>query len=387
MDSYQNPLPGRTYISPRLDAFGQPGRKVRIATKLIEHPESYAFAQVRGEVVLRHKPDAKSCITAKFFEDNRGMFVLNIQGYTAATMKPHNASFSFIGDEIGKLVEFINHIQAMPLRSGGPARVPDSELRRIVLSRPQVQALLRDNDEVFAEVLRASLTKEDVVAVGYRKRQLKVFEQLLEDDAFFRRKAEEKACSDEALWQKFFERNPWIFGYGLSYVSLSGLDRKKLEQIVSGYSVAQSGKRTDALLRSRGVISNLCFVEIKKDTTPLLEATPYRSGCWAPSRQLAGAVSQVQGTVAQATRDLRKLTARDEIGEPTGEEAYNHAPKAFLVVGSLGQFVGEHGVNEDRHRSFELFRRNTSTPEVITFDELHERAQFIVQQHDRPGGH
>ncbi|HYN10501.1 MAG TPA: hypothetical protein VES67_24140 [Vicinamibacterales bacterium] len=70
-------------VSPRLDAFNQPNRKVRIATKLIEHPESYAFAQVKGEVVLRHKPDAKTCITAKFFEDDRGVFVLSIQGYTS----------------------------------------------------------------------------------------------------------------------------------------------------------------------------------------------------------------------------------------------------------------------------------------------------------------
>ena len=84
MDSYDNPQPGRTYISPSLDAFNQPGRKVRIATKVIEHPESYAFAEIKGEVVLRHKPDARSCIKAKFFEDNRGMFVLSIQGYTAA---------------------------------------------------------------------------------------------------------------------------------------------------------------------------------------------------------------------------------------------------------------------------------------------------------------
>ncbi|MBL8142834.1 MAG: hypothetical protein JNM38_17060 [Acidobacteria bacterium] len=192
MDSYNNPEPGRTYISPSLDAFGQPGRKVRIATKAMEHPASYAFAEVKGEVVLRHKPDAKSCITAKFFEDDRGIFVLSIQGYTVATMKPHNASFTFVGEEIGKLVEFINHIQAMPLTSAGSTRVTDAELRRLVLSRSQVQALLRDNHDLFAELLRQRLTKEDVVAVGYRKGQLGVFERLLNDEAYFRQKAEEE---------------------------------------------------------------------------------------------------------------------------------------------------------------------------------------------------
>jgi hypothetical protein len=57
-------------------------------------------------------------------------------------------------------------------------------------------------------------------------------------------------------------------------------------------------------------------------------------------------------------------------------------PKAFLVAGNLGEFVADKGVNEEKHRSFELLRRNTLTPEIITFDELYERARFIVHQHE-----
>jgi len=69
MDNYENPIPGKTYISPSLDAFGDPQRKVRIATKLIEHPQTYAFAEIKDEIVLPHKEDAKSCITAKFSQE------------------------------------------------------------------------------------------------------------------------------------------------------------------------------------------------------------------------------------------------------------------------------------------------------------------------------
>ncbi|MBZ9566364.1 hypothetical protein [Modicisalibacter tunisiensis] len=94
MDDYQNPKAGKTYISPRLRAFGDSNRTVRIASKVIDSPDSYAFAKIKDEIVLRHKEDAKSYITAKFVEDTRGIFVLNIQGYTVATDKPHNASFS-----------------------------------------------------------------------------------------------------------------------------------------------------------------------------------------------------------------------------------------------------------------------------------------------------
>ena len=384
MDSYIDPEPGKTYISPGLPDFDDKSRMVRIATKLIESPVSYAFAHVKDEVVLRHKEDAKSCITAKFFEDDRKMFVLSIQGYTVATDKPHNASFSFIGEEIGKLVEFLHHIQAMPLEGNGPKKITDEALRRLILSSTQAESLYKDNQELFAEVIRSAITKDDVIAVGYRKRQLQTFKRLLEDPGYFDEVKKQKGCKDEAVWQKYFEKNPWIFGYGLSYLYLSSLDDNKLEQYVQGFTVAHHGKRVDALLRTRGAISSLCFAEIKTHKTPLLQKTAYRGGCWAPSEDLAGGVSQVQGTVAMASDTLRhKLAMNDDNGDPTGEVAYNYTPKAFMVIGSLQEFSTDKGVSEERYRSFELFRQNTTSPEIFTFDELYERAKFIVMQYDK----
>lgn len=381
MDDYEDPLPGKTYISPSLTSFNDRSRKVRIATKLLEQPTTYAYAQECGEVVLRLKDGAKTTIRAKFFEDDRGLFVLSIQGYTIATAKPHNASFSFIGDEIGKLVEFLNHIQSMPLKTAGSLVIPDEQLRRMVLSNIQARTLLQENQELFAEVLRSEMTKQDVVAVGYRKKQLQIFKRLLEDDGYFELLRSQKNCGPEALWQQYFEKNQWIFGYGLSYIPVAGLTDRKLEQVVQGHSVATDGKRVDALLRTRGIISSLCFVEIKTHKTRLLQSKSYRAGCWPASDELAGGIAQVHGTVASAAATLRtKLSLEDEAGFPTGEDAFNYLPRSFLVIGSLSQFVGEHGISEEQYRSFELLRRNMSSPEVITFDELYERARFIVVQ-------
>lgn len=379
MDNYESPKPGKTYISPSLSAFGQLDRKVRIASKVIDSPDAYAFAKVKDETVLRHRDGAKNYIKATFFEDDRRITVLTIQGYTVATDKPHNANFSFIGEEIGKLLEFIANIQAVSFNGRGSINITDEELRRLVLSNSQARNLVEENEELFAEVIRSSITKSDVVAVGYRKKQLEVFRSLIEDPTYFEALKARKDCSDESLWQQFFEKNPWIFGYGLSYIYLSSLDDKKLEQVVAGHNVGAHGKRADALMKSKGIISSLCFVEIKTHKTPLLSAKPYRVGCWAPSTELAGAVSQVQGTVAAAMDAIRgKLSLTDTDGFPTGEEAFNYSPKAYLVVGSLAQLVGDHGVNHEQYRSLELFRRNTVSPELITFDELYERAKFIV---------
>ena len=42
------------------------------------------------------------------------------------------------------------------------------------------------------------------------------------------------------------------------------------------------------------------------------------------------------------------------------------------------EFQTDRGVNVPKFRSFELFRRHTWRPEIITFDELLHRARFIV---------
>lgn len=217
-----------------------------------------------------------------------------------------------------------------------------------------------------------------MLSINFYWRQLEIFAKLLEDEDYFNALKKRKNCKDEALWQQFFEANPWIFGFGLSYIYSSGLENKKLEQVVRGYQVGQTGKRVDALLRSRAIISTLCFVEIKTHKTGLLD-TQYRTGCWSPSHHLSGAVAQVQGTVSYATETIfGKISLSDADGFPTAEESFNFSPKSFVVVGSLSEFVGEHGINQAQLRSFELYRRNLHQPEVITFDELYERARHIV---------
>nr|WP_281721953.1 Shedu immune nuclease family protein [Nitrosomonas nitrosa] len=296
------------------------------------------------------------------------------------TGQPYGQGFSFVGEEIGRFCEFLANIRAVNFKSRAKVNISDEELRKIALTTYQAKNLVSENQELFAEIVKSEVTTKDLVAVGYRKRQLKVFENYLTNQEYFDSIKTQSNCSNESLWQKFFEKNPWIFGYGLGYIFLSQLDDKKLEQVVQGHSTVSHGKRVDALMKTKGLISNLCFIEIKTHLTSLLESTAYRPGCWAPSKELAGAISQVQGTVASAIENLSsKLSLQDEEGNPTGEEIYNYQPKSYLVIGSMSEFTNEHGSNRDKLRSFELYRKNTINPEIITFDELYERARFIVE--------
>ncbi|MGK0272989.1 MAG: hypothetical protein ACI88H_003666 [Cocleimonas sp.] len=379
MDDYQNPLPGKTYISPSLQSFGNKDRRVRIASKILPSEDGYEYVKERDEVVLRKKQDAKTYITAKFLEDTRQTFVLTVQKFMTETGQPYGSGFSFVDEEIGRFCEFLANIQTVDFKTRSKVNITDEELRKIALTTHQAKTFVTENQELFAEALKSEVTTEDLIAVGFRKKQLSVYSQLLIDQNYFDDIKKRKGCTNEGLWQKYFEKNPWIFGYGLGYIFLSGLDDRKLEQVVQGFSVVSHGKRVDALMKTKGIISNLCFIEIKTHATDLLESKPYRSGCWAPSKELAGAIAQVQGTVASAVENLSsKINPNDKEGNPTGEEIFNYQPKSYLVIGSMDEFVSDNGVNKDKLRSFELLRKNTSNPEIITFDELYERARFIV---------
>lgn len=368
----------KTYVSPRIDGRGVP---IRIASKVFETNEPAHFATERGELVIRIGSKSRQEIVAKFHEDNRGVYLLTFQKWNADTGKPYEKShFSFRGGEVAKIVEFLHKIQRLDLSSPEKINVTDEQLNALLLSGDQARRLVTENEELFAAIAGTDITAHDVVALGYRKAQLDRFDRLLRDETYFAEESRRLSATGEGVWQAFFEANTWIFGYGLCYLFLSELDGKKLEQAVSGFNLRGEGKRSDGVMKTRALISSLCFVEIKKHTTPLLQSKPYRSGAWAASNELAGGIAQSQATVEGAIEHLtRKYEAADLRGDPTGETLFNFEPRSFLVVGKLDEFIGQRGVNQPQYRSFELLRRNVHRPEIITFDELYERARFIVE--------
>lgn len=388
-DYHINKRPDKVYISK---AFEGPvsvddvyaPRTLRIMSKVFDSSEGAEFAQVKKEVVLRRTPQGRHELKVVFTEDSRRIHSITFQKFTVESGNPHKLSFTFTGDEIGKLFDMLEFVKYVELDSDEKQRIDESVVNSWLLSEQETLNFLRQKitPEILTSLLKTDVTLLDVVTIGQRKQQLRIFDQLLHDQDFFEDMQQEwGARGPEAVWQQFFESNPWIFGYGLRYVFTTGLDDRKLEQVTTGYTFKQAGKRVDALLKTQGYINALCFVEIKTHMTPLLSTSDYRKECWSVSTELAGSVAQIQKTVQKAEQDFRSgIAVSDEHGDPTGEVVFAYTPKSFIVIGSLEQFVTANGINEQKYGSFELFRRNMMNPEIITFDELYERARFIVAQ-------
>jgi hypothetical protein len=369
--------PGKVIISK---SFPTVQGKARFASEVVDGAEGLQFVSERSEVVLRQTPANRYQIKAKFLEDDRRVLSLVIQRFGYGRVPSEAQAVSLYGAEVDRLMQFILGVKTIPLEDSGKRHVPPEQLRDIILNEAQARTLLEGHEELFASLMESEHLQRDLVAVGYRRKELGYFEKLLTDGKFFLVEQQRLSCSPESVWQQFFERNSWIFGYGLSYQFLTALDDRKLEQVVGGADVTNRGKRTDALMKTRARINSLCFVEIKRHDTPLLAAQAYRSAAWPPSKELSGAISQMQVTVQTALERIgRKLVPEDDEGNPTGESLFNVQPRSFVVAGCLDEFHTPNGINEAKVRSFELYRQNIGRPEILTFDELLARAKFIVE--------
>jgi hypothetical protein len=353
-------------------------RPLRIISKVIDVPEDHEFIRDGKEISLRVSAGGRVEIKAKFYEDTRGITTLTIQKYTAD--KPNPTHFTFVGSDIVKLYNFIRNIPLIPISQREGAKFEDHFVSDIVLSKQNVIKIIHEHPELIREIMDNDVTHKDIVNLNYRKKQLIRFDKLLNDDGYFASERQDKR-GDEAVWQRFFEENKWIFGYGLNFVFNSTLENSKLEQVVSGHTKFESGKRVDALLKTKGLISSLCFCEIKTHKTALLKRVkePYRGESWGISDEFAGAIAQIHRTVQKSVENIRtKTEIKNQQGDLTGEQVFLYQPRSFVVIGTLKEFVLENGINEDKFSSFELYRQNSYRPEVITFDELYERAKFIV---------
>jgi hypothetical protein len=183
----------------------------------------------------------------------------------------------------------------------------------------------------------------------------------------------------EGDWQAFFERNSWVFGYGLDYRILRPFDR---EMVVGAGGTDNRNKPTVDFLAT--FTDYTALVEIKRPDTPIFQARRAgRAGTWRFSANFIDAVSQVLEQKAQWLAAAQSGEHYDKAGQRR-LEARTRDAKVFLVLGDRSQFDNIAGGNqrdaEVMRDTFELYRRDTRTIDILTFDELLERARFITRE-------
>jgi len=219
------------------------------------------------------------------------------------------------------------------------------------------------------------ISSKDIVNTAFRKRGLQIFSDLKNNSEYWKTYAEAngfKKHSEEKVWQYFFEKNQWIFGYGLDYryqeilqreVHLSDAELDGSNTVIGDYLLGDNFFTT--------------FVELKKPSTLLFANKGNRSNSWKLSNDLIESVSQI---LEHKASGLIRLDSPQYInGEPLTQKAYDS--KIILIIGDWKELENSSNTleKEIKKKTLELFRRDSRNVEILTFDELFERAKFIVE--------
>jgi hypothetical protein len=230
--------------------------------------------------------------------------------------------------------------------------------------------------EIISQLLSDGyISSHDIVNTGYRRKQLEVFDRLLNEENYYKEYGSLVGLKDpkeEKIWQHFFETNQWIFGYGMDYKFKSILQR---EAHISETDLDGSNSViTDFLIGDRFFTT---FVEIKRPSTKIFGSRKNRSNCWTLSDDLICAVSQILEHKAAGQIKFDKPQFIN--GELMTQKAYDS--KVILLIGHWGELddTSNTQVREIKKKTFELYRRDSRNIEMLTYDELYERAKFIVE--------
>jgi hypothetical protein len=368
---------GKIYVSKlfRYSEIDLPMRNVRI---VFENADCVEFAEIQSAMQIRISPKGKNQVAAIVFQDGKKINRLSLVSFrekkNGELVASTENSFTFRNDEFERLLNFLKSLEfidfsdtntfQMEDRSspGGRKTIVDRSDADLIASIKELDALERVK---FLAALRANLSKEEIDVLLGRRQALNEFKSKLHSDD----------CS-EKIWQEFFDQNQWIFGYGLDYRVMQIFDR---EMAVGHGGIAN---REKPIVDFLATFTNFTvLVEIKTPKTPIFNTNRRgRSGTYGFSGEFIDAVSQVLEQKAEwlsfgQSSGLFNREGSKELKQKTRDA------KIILVIGNKESFRSSGNIREQeiKYDTFELFRRENRNIDILTFDELYERAEFIVQ--------
>lgn len=369
----------KTYISKVFTFNARDVERVRNVRMVLDGSDSMHLGEVEGAMCLRlNGSKRKTQVSVLVTQDDK-----QVKRITLQTFKPRAGDyieavekdeFTFRHNEFERLLAFLKQIrfvdfanldnfQIEDISSGfGPKAIIDASDRALI---ERIRAMPKGKKTGFLSSLQESLTEDEVNILLGRRQGLEEYEQRMLSKDW-----------SETQWQEFFEREQWVFGYGLDYRVMRQFDREMT--VGSGGTDNKNKPVIDFLMT---FTDYTVLVEIKTPSTPIFRANRGgRAGTWDFSPDFTNAVSQI---IEQKARWGAFAQAQDHYNRSGTEvlSARTRNAKSILVIGSSEEFASQADARAAnvRRDTFELFRRELRGIDILTFDELLDRAKFITR--------
>lgn len=366
---------GKIYVS-EVFSFPNQVNEIRNVKIVFENSTIVIAGEVNGLLALRQSQQKKQQIIALISQDDKQVKRLTFQRFDVrksgdiATTEEN--SFTFRADEFNKLISFLKSLEFIDFSNRANFQIED------LSSNTGNKAIVDSIEKNFLSILRNvkgeqrtellnqikdNLSKEDIQLLLGRKEALTEFNTQLSGLEW-----------NEPDWQRFFESQKWIFGYGLDYRFMTQFDREM------NVSAVGTDNKEKVILDFLMTFNDFTVtVEIKRPDTPIFNSKSNRSGAWSFHSDFFDAVSQVleqktEWHILGQNNNLYNKEGTQKLSKRTRDA------KAILVIGNKSEFLSINNVREReiKQDTFELFRRDSRNLEIITYDELYARACFIV---------
>lgn len=241
-------------------------------------------------------------------------------------------------------------------------------------------------EDIKTLINKADIKENDIRSILFEKRKhnLKAFLFLLKNievqdkkSIDFYREKYSIPPGDEAIWHHFLKTNDWILGLNVDIKFIREFyDEQK---VGTENSKAVGSPKADLL----GVSDFTTLIELKHSKTQIFkkEKTKGRANTWDFTSDFIEGVSQCLGQKFALDRSYMTKDFVNDQGKLLDKNlTLSIDPKTVFIIGNRKvEFPHDlHSVNHFKSQTFELFRRNNRNVDIVTFDELFERAYHTV---------
>ena len=282
----------KTYISKVFTFNGINPEPLRNVKMVVEGNDQVLLGEVDGAMCLRLTGNTrKTQVSALVTQDDKKVKRVTLQTFKTRAgdwiESIEKYEFTFRADELTRLLGFLSQIEFIDLSNqenfhiedistkAGPKATIDASDREII---ERIRNMPDGQRISLLRAMQETLTEEEINILLGRKQGLEEYEKHMQIGDW-----------SEAQWQDFFEREQWVFGYGLDYRVMRQFGR---EVTVGGGGTDNQNKPIIDFLMS--FTDYTVLVEIKKPDTPIFRSSRGgRAGTWEFTPEFMGAVSQI----------------------------------------------------------------------------------------------
>jgi len=247
----------------------------------------------------------------------------------------------------------------------------------------------REKIEELKELISiANLSSSDIKTLTFhdRKKNLKAFYYLLKNKTMndgtdshshYKNKFNLKQ-GEESIWHHFLKNHDWILGLNADLKFFN--DFLNEQQVGNPNSKGSGSPKTDLL----GVSDFTVLIELKHTNTPIFkkEKSKGRANTWDFTADFIEGISQCLGQKFELEESFNsKDFVKDDGRLLDKSQIQSVDPKSILLIGNKKEefpIINLEVNNILKNKTLERFRRNNRNIDVLTYDELFERAYHIV---------